>query len=79
MARTTPQSERLIVYQDRLKVAHRGLDSSIDELIVKLTHYSTVVDDKARFTSDMLILALFGLGVLGAILIGRRNAQRNTR
>lgn len=68
MAQRMPRSDREIVYRDRLKAEHTALDSAINVLIDKLTHYSTVVDEKARFISDMIILALFVLSVLGAVL-----------
>jgi diguanylate cyclase (GGDEF)-like protein len=68
MAQRMPTSTNAIVYQDRLKAAHRALDAAIDALTDTLTHYSTVVDEKARFTSDMIVLALFALSVLGAVL-----------
>jgi diguanylate cyclase (GGDEF)-like protein len=63
-----PRSQQAIVYRDRLKVAHRSLNAYSDALIGTLAGYSAVMDAKARFIGDMIVLTLFTLALLGAAL-----------
>ncbi len=68
IAQHAPRSPQAIVGRDRLKVAHGHLNFSIDALIETLAGDSAVMDGKARFIGDMIVLTLFMLALLGAAL-----------